>query len=85
MFFVDFQIFRKLSENSPRTSREFYNFHYPAFYNFPKISENFETILVNMRFQLRLAAESIGQDCAILPDDQPIKSREIRAGWVAIK
>ena len=50
--------------------------YFSEFYNFPKFSENFETILVNVRFQLWLAAESIGQDGAILPDDQPIKLRE---------
>ena len=76
MFSVNFQIFRKLSENSPRIFRkiiaqEFYQKHFPEFYNFPKFSENFETILVDVRFQFCLAAESIGQDGAHLPDDQP--------------
>ena len=33
-----------------------------------------------MRFQFWLAAESMGQDGAILPDDQPIKFQENRAG-----
>ena len=52
---VDFQIFRKLSENSPRIFRkiiaqEFYQKHFPEFNNFPKFSENFETILVDLRF-----------------------------------
>ena len=46
------------------------------FYSLPKFSKNFETISVNIHFQLCLAAESIGQDSAILPDDQPIKLRE---------
>ena len=50
------------------------------FYNFPKFSENFESILVNVRFQFCLAAEYIGQDGAILPNDQPIILRESRAG-----
>ena len=38
---------------------------FPEFYNFPKFSENFETILVNVRCQFCLAAEFIGQDSAI--------------------
>ena len=84
-FSVDFQIFRKVSENSPSISqksidREFYLKHFPKFLNFPKFSENFETILVNVHFQFYLAAESIVQNGAILPDDQPIKLREIRTG-----
>ena len=54
-------------------AHEFSKKHLPEFYDFPKFSENFETILVNMRFQFCLAAESIGQDGAILPDNQPIK------------
>ena len=85
MFFVDFQIFQKLSETSPRTFRkiiaqEFYQKHLPEFYNFPKFSKTFETIFVDVRFQFCLAAESIGQDGAILPDDQPIKLLENRVG-----
>ena len=36
--------------------------------------------MVDVRFQFCLAAESIGQDDAILPDDQPIKLRESSAG-----
>ena len=83
--FVDFQILRKLSENSSRIFRkiiaqEFYQRHFSEFYNFRKFSENFETILVDVHFQFCLAVESIGQDGAILPDDQPIKLRESRAG-----
>ena len=31
-----------------------------------------------------LAAESIGHDSAILPDDLPVKLWESRAGWEAI-
>ena len=74
-FSVDFQIFRKLSQNSPRIFRKiiahkFYQKHFPEFYNFPKSYENFETIFVDVRFQFCLAAESIWQDGAILPDDQ---------------
>ena len=70
--FVDFQIFRKWSENSLRIFRkiiaqEFYQRHFPEFYNFRKFSENFETILVDVRFQFCLAAEFIWQDGAILP------------------
>ena len=63
--FVDFQIFRKLSENSPRIFRkiiaEEFHQHFPEFYNFRKLSENFETILVDVRFQFCLAAESSGR------------------------
>ena len=81
------KIVRKLTEtnfrNCPKTYRElivheFYQKHFPEFYNFPKFSEKLKTILVNVRFCL--AAESIGQDGAILSDDQPIKLRESRAG-----
>ena len=71
-------IFRKI------ISEELYQKHLPEFYNFPKFSENFETILVEVRFQFCLAAEYIGQDGAMLPDDQPIKLRESRAGWAAM-
>ena len=39
-----------------------------------------KTILVNVYFQFCLAAESIKQDGAILPDDQPIKLQESRTG-----
>ena len=58
------------SKNSPRISRKiiahkFYLKHFPVFYNLPKFSENFETILVKVRFQFCLAAESIGKDGAI--------------------
>ena len=83
-WFLNFlKIVRKLTENFPKRviAHEFYQKRFPEFYNFPKLSENFETILVNVRFQFCLAAESIGQDGAILPDDQPIK---LRVGWVAI-
>ena len=71
-------MFRKLPENSPRICRkiivhEFHQKYFPEFYNFPKFPENFETSLVNVPFQFCLAAESIGQDGVILPDDQPIK------------
>ena len=55
MLFVDFQIIRKLSENSPRifrkiTAQEFHRRRFPEFYNFRKFSENFETILVDVLF-----------------------------------
>ena len=85
IFSVDFKIFRELSENSPRISRkiivhEFYQKHFPEFHNFPKFSENFETILIKVHFQFCSAVESIGQDGAILPDYQPVKLRESRAG-----
>ena len=46
--------------------------HLPEFYNFPKFSENFETIFVNILFQFCLSAEFIRRDGAILADDQPI-------------
>ena len=61
-------------------AHKFHEKHFPEFYNFPTISENFATILVNVRFQHCFAAESIGQDGDILLDDQPIKLRESRAG-----
>ena len=35
-------------------------------------------------YSVFLATESIGQDGAILPDDQPVTLRESRAGWVAM-
>ena len=77
MFSVDFPIFRK----SPKIiGHEFCEKHFPEFYNFPKFSENFETILVNVRFQFCLAVESIGQDGTILPNDQPTNLRESKAG-----
>ena len=80
MFSVDFQIFRKLTEDFPKNNRSrVLSETFPEFYNFPKFSENFASILVNVRFQFCLAAESIGQDVAILSDDQPIKLRESRA------
>ena len=81
MFSVDFQIFRKLSENVwfPKNNRSrVLSEAFSEFYKFPKFSEKLESILVNVRFQFCLAAESIGQDGAILPDDQPIKLRESR-------
>ena len=62
------------SENLPKPHREFpekiiihefYQNNFPEFDNFPRFSANFETILVNARFQFCLAAESIGKD------DQP--------------
>ena len=82
-FLLIFKIVRKFTENFPKIiAQEFYQKHFPKFYNFPKFSEKFETILVDVRLQFCLAAEFIGQDGAILPDDQPIKLRE---GWVAIK
>ena len=59
-------------------AHEFYEKDFPEFYKFTKFSENFETILVNVRCQICLAAEFIGQDGAILPDDQPIKLQESR-------
>ena len=68
----------KFSENCPNTcqefpkeliAHEFYQKHFHEFYNFPKFSVNLETILVNVRFQFCLAAESIGQDGAILSND----------------
>ena len=79
------KIVGKFTENFPKNNRSRVSSEaFPEFYNFPKISENFESILVNVRFQFCLAAESIGQDGAVLPDDQQIKLRESRAGWVPI-
>ena len=73
-FLVIFKFFPKLTENFPKRNRSHVlSKYFSEFYNFPKFSENFETILVNRRFEFCLAAESIGQDGAILPDDQPIK------------
>ena len=85
MISVDFQIFDKSSENSPRIFRKlfahkFYQKYFPEFYNFSTFSGDFEAILINVRFQFCLAAESIGQDGAILPDNQPMKWRESRVG-----
>ena len=84
-FSQGFLLIFKLSENLPRISRkviahEFYQKHFPEFDSLAKFSESFEIILLNVRFQFCLAAESIRQDGAILPDDQPIKLRESRAG-----
>ena len=88
LFSVDFQIFRRSSENSPRIFRRIivHKFCTKASCQvlFPKFSKNFERNLVNRHFQFWLAAESIGQDGAILPDDKPMKFQESRAGWVAI-
>ena len=44
--------------------------------NFPRTLR----ILVNVSFQFCLAAEFIGQDGAILPEDQPVKLQESREG-----
>ena len=75
MFSVDFQGSQKLTDNFRKIiAHEFHEKH------FLKFSENFDTILVNVRCQFYLAAESIGQDSAILHADQPIKLRESRAG-----
>ena len=44
-------IIRKLTENfSEKLAHEFYKKHFPEFNNLPKFSENFETILLNVRF-----------------------------------
>ena len=51
-------------------THDFYQKYYPELYNCQNISENFETVLVNVRFQLCLAVESIGQDGAVLPYDK---------------
>ena len=84
-FSVDFQIFRKLFENSPRIfAHEFYQNHFPESYNFLMFSENFKTNFGQRAFSVLLAAESIRQDGAILSDDQPIKLLEGRAGCVRI-
>ena len=84
-FVLIFQIVQKFAENSPRIfqkiiAQEFYQKHFPKFYNFSKFSKNFETILVDMLFQFCLATQSIRQDGTVLPDDQPIKLQESRAG-----
>ena len=88
-FSQGFPLIFKFSENCPKTYQElpeeliigeFYQKRFPEIYNFPKFFENLETILADVRFQFCLAAESIGQDGAILPDDQPIKLRESRTG-----
>ena len=72
-----FLIFRSF-ENSPRISRkviahEFYQKHFPELYNFPMFSD---TVLVNVCIQFCLAPESMGQDGAILPGDQPISCKK---------
>ena len=59
-------IHRQVADNFSKNQK-----HFPKFDNLPKFSKNFETILLNVRFQFCLAAESIGQDGAILPDDRP--------------
>ena len=46
----------------------------------PKFSQDYEAISVNVHFWFCSTAESIGQDSAILPDDQPIKLQESKAG-----
>ena len=59
------KIDRKLTENFPKNSRSRVLWkHLPKFYNFPKFSETFETILVNVRCLFCLAAEFIKQDGA---------------------
>ena len=74
-------IVSKLAKNFPeKIAHEFYQKHFLESDNLPKFSEIFETILLNVRFQFCLAAESIGQDGAIRPDDQPFKLRESREG-----
>ena len=74
-FSQGFPLIFKFSENCPKNyrelpeeliTREFYQKRFPKFYDFPKFSENSGTILVDVRFQFCLAAESIGQDGAIL-------------------
>ena len=49
-------IVRKLTKNFlEKLAREFYQKHFPEFDNLPKFSENFETILLNVRFQFCFA------------------------------
>ena len=73
---------RKLTDNYSKRKSETKVFKniFLCFYRSPDSSENFETILVNIRFQFCSTAESIGQDGAILPDDQPVRLRESLAG-----
>ena len=74
----------KFFENCPKTHREFpknnvrklYQKDFPEFHDFPKFSGNFETILINVHFQFCLGVDPSGR----MPDDQPIKLRESRAG-----
>ena len=74
------KIVRRLTENFPKNNfSRVLSKHFPEFYIFPKFSEKFETILVNVRFLFCFGAEFIGQDGAILPDDQPINMQESRA------
>ena len=42
---------------------------FPEFYGSPNLSNNFETILVHIRFQFSSKAESIGQNGAISQSD----------------
>ena len=57
-----FLLIFQFSENLPKIiAHEFCEKHFPL-YNFPKFSEDIETILVNVRFQFCLAVESTGQD-----------------------
>ena len=75
---------RKLSVNSLRRSRKIISYEIlknilPSLIPFLSFSENFETMLVNVRFHFCLATEFIGQDRAILPNEQSIKLRESRA------
>ena len=79
-FSQGFLLIFKFSKSCPKIHREFpeklidHRFYLRfSFSRVAKFSENFETILVNVHFQFCLAAESIGQDVAILPDDQPVK------------
>ena len=69
-FSQGFLLIFKFSENCPKTHQKFpekniahelYQKQFPEFFNFPKFSENSETIMVNVRFQFCLAAESIVQ------------------------
>ena len=88
LFPQNFLLIFKFSKNCPKTHREFpekisltsfIKTSFPSLITY-EVFRNFETILVNVRFQFCLAAESMGQDDAILPDNQPIKLRQSRAG-----
>ena len=75
------KILRKFTENFPTIFQKIIFHEISPKSIFPRFSVDIqETILVNVPFQFCLAAQSIGQDGAILPDDQPIKLRESRAG-----
>ena len=51
-------IVRKLTGNfSEKLAHEFYQKHFPEFDYLSKSSENFETILLNVRFQFCLAGQ----------------------------